>query len=363
MFFPFMSSYTHLFGQQRRRSPWDEYSQVGGGTFGARPWETDSAPDTGGTYDSGTGDFRGFGSAESDRLSRRRALNSGLLAAGVGLLEGAGRGDWSGGLARGAAGFSEAFGAERDRTRREAMELREEQRRRAAEARMDEQERDRNRAADLSHEQGTAELDAWREQQDRGRQQRTRTGKSSEQMVSEINALAAANPKDPKLQVMAKRAAGYALGEDSDLNKLADLHDQMTGQAFRQQDVDFETGAGINRARAEITAGVRPDPAAAERRANEELGISRGHLGIARERAGREKEGLTDLQAYDRLEKKIQSKIDMKIQGFRDRFGREPGTQVMQQWRTEAMNEAMQEMQSGLDQVYRYTEDGRLVRE
>lgn len=355
MFFPYMSSYSYLFGNRpQQRTPWDEIPGAGyGGTFGTKPWDTDTEPDDNAAPDS----FHGFGSG----TGRRRALGSGLMALGTSLLESAPRGDLAGGLARGAAGFTEAVGAERERQRRDEIVEREERRRQAEEARAEEQERDRDRAAELANEQGTAELAAWREQQDRGKQARLTTGKSAEQMVTEINELAARNPNDAKLQVMAKRAAGYALGEDSDLNKLADLHEQMTGQAFRQEDFDWKVGAERSATKADIAVGVRADPAAAERRANEELAISRGHLGIARERSNQEKEGLTDLQAYDRLEKKVKEKIDRRVQMQRDNVGREPTPAQMKEWRDQALKEAMAEMEQRVNQVYHFTRDGRFV--
>lgn len=359
--FPYMSPYMYLFNRYG-------YGMGSQNQYGMQPWDIDSGP---GGRDS---EFRGFGSSagagtgtgtqSTDPVTgRRRPPASSWIALGTSLLEAAPRGDWAGGLARGAAGFSEQFERDKEIQRRNAIEAQEERRRQAAERRAEEQERDRNRSADLSFEQGTAELDAFKEQQSRGRTARERTGKSADQMVAEINSLAAANPSDAKLQIMAKRAAGYALGEDSDLNKLADLHEQMTGQAFRQQDLDFETEAGIGRAKKEIAAGVRSDPAADDRRADAGLAISREHLNLSKERSAQDKEGLTDLQAYDRLEKKVKEKLDRRYKAHMDSYGREPTPAQREQWRKEALVEAMSEMEQRVNQVYNFTRDGRFMQE
>lgn len=379
MMFPNTSTYMHLFRQNGMRVPWDEdpnnplnrmkeqerereRKQLSPGdnddaSFGMRPWE--SGHDTG--TDTGEGGFRGFGSEDEFRSARRRSMGAGLTALGSQLLEAAPRGDYAGGLARGASAFSGAFGEERDRIRQEAREMVEERRHKAGDLRAEEQEMDRNRAADLNYDQGTQELEAFKEQQARGKQARERTGKSAEAMVAEIEALAATRPEDAKLQAMAKRAVGYSLGEESDLNKLADLHEQMTGQTYRQDDFDWKAQADRDAQRKDIEAGVASDPRAAERRANESLAISRSHLGIAQERAGQEKEGLTDLQAYDRLEKKIKEKIESKIAAHKAKFFKHPQPEVEAQMRQAAINEAMAEMQSGINRVYRFTENGQLI--
>lgn len=200
-----------------------------------------------------------------DRDSRHRALGRGLMAAGIGLLEGAGTGDMTGGIARATAGFSQARDASLDRDRSLALQAVEERRRDAAERRMEAaegrataQEDDRDRLADVQFDAATEELHTFRETQDRGRQLRSATGKSADQMVDEINTLAAANPKDQTLQRMAQRAIGYSLGEDSDLNKLAVLHEQMTARLGRDTDADWERGQGLATAEAQARHGYGP---------------------------------------------------------------------------------------------------------
>lgn len=343
----------HLLRQgQKPREPWDEQPGIGGeppyaGTnAGMRTWDT------------------GTGEPDVDSGAKRRATGSGLLALGTSLLEAAPRNDWAGGLARGAAGFAESFGAERDRTHREQMEAREMKRQQTADGRAEEQERDRNRAADLSHEQGTAELAAWRDQQERGKQTRARTGKSAEDMAAEIQSLATQNPDDPKLQAMARRAAGYALGDDSDLNKLAGLHEQMTEQAFRDEDFDWKAKAEIGADKQEIAAGVKVNPVEESRRDNArqdaQLGISRGHLEISRQNADREKkrDGLTTYQAYTQVQKAVESKVkqaaDQKWQTKRQK----PSQAELAEWRRAFTEEALQDMQTTLGKVYDFNSAG-----
>lgn len=357
MLFPNPSTYMYMMDmfRPRRRTPWDEVTPIGGGTFGQRPWDV-------GGQESDAG-FRGFDSGTGRRGFNRPGMGAGLLALGTSLLEAAPRGDWAGGLARGAAGFGEALTAERERRRREEMEAREEERRRAQETRAESQEERAQNAAELSMERGQAEFDAWKDEQERGKQSRLRTGKTAEQQVAEISEIAAKNPNDLKLQVLARRAAGYAAGEDSDLNKLSLIYDDVINQAFKVPDYQQETEMGIGRSRAEIEAGVRTNPAAVERRANEELAISRGHLGIARERAGQEREGLTDLQAYDRLERKIKEKYDRLVEQHWQATRRRPTPEQDRAWKDQAMKEAMEDMQRSMSRVIRYTNTGDFIEE
>lgn len=174
-----------------------------------------------------------------------QARARGLGALGQALLRGSSTGDWGGALAEGFAGFSEARDSTLERNRVMGMQRSEEERQKAAEARAQAQEADRSRIAPVQQQAAEAELENYREKQQQGRELRARTGKSADQMVAEINSLAAANPDDETLQRMAKRAAGYALGEDSDLNSLAKLHDDMTTRAGRDDDAAWKTKTEI----------------------------------------------------------------------------------------------------------------------
>lgn len=359
--FPFMSAYPYLnmMGQLGRRnqtqSPWDDIDTTAtpgfGGPVAQAPWDTPTSTSSSRSTGGGWASKPGFG--------------QGLTALGTSLLESAGRGDFAGGLARGAQGFGDALSQGAEQERRRKIEAQEEERRVAAESRATEQEADRNRAADQSYERGNVELEAWRQEQDRGRQSRERTGKSAEQMAVEIQSLAARDPKNEKLQVMAKRAAGYALGEDSDINKLADLHEKMTDEAFYMQDEERDIAAKIQGKKRMYEAGVEVNPVEESQRDNARadagLAISRGHLAVSRERGQQEKEGLTDLQAYDRLEKKVQEKVSRKIQQKFDAKGPQFGAATpaeLAQWKREATIEAMEEMKQRMNQVYQFNAAG-----
>jgi hypothetical protein len=346
--FPYMSSYLYLLNRNRQRTPGTPWDDVGGGVGGpgsldtgfgtssaTRPWDV-----------GGAGDGRGNGGGGALRPDRRAGLGSALLAFGANTLEGAGRGDWSG-LARGVAAGGEAYAQGQERSQRDAIQAAEERRRQAQDERAAEQERDRNRAADLTYDQGQAEFTAWREQQDRGKALRAQTGKSADQMVAEIHDLAAQNPGDAKLQAMARRASGYALGEDSDLNKLADLHEQMTGQAYRQQDADWETEAKIQGRRRAIEAGVESDPRADDRRADAQLAISRGHLAVAREQSQREGSRITELQRYDRVQRNADTKLRRRVAAYTVAHSDlPPDPATVDQWRQEAVRDAEAEFDS-----------------
>lgn len=360
MFFPYASSYMHLFKRNGMgmQSPFEEYGSDPYQHYGSRPWN-ETVNDSSGPYSNPGPDL------DADRSNRRRTLGAGLSALGVGLLESAGTGDWSTGLARGMSGFSQATAAEKERLRRDRIEEEERQQRQRQEARINEQERDRNESHDIDVRRGNSEFEAWQSDRSREEDRRARVGKSAEQMAAEIQSLAAENPNDPKLQAMAKRAAGYALGDDSDLDKLASLHNDMLTRAYEDEDYDKQTQAGIRRTREEIAAGVVVNPVEAARRAearaNEQLAISRGHLGIDRERANREAERPTPLQTYDRLERRVAEKLEAKVSAYRENRGIEPMPGLVEQWRQEAIREARSEFEESMGTVMEYTATGQLI--
>lgn len=363
-FFPYMSIYQHLLNGSRR-TPWDFIPPgmgMGGmmgdddseSNYGMRPWWRPQSRLDPNTHDAQTGTT---GEGSSSHKSDRSGLYSGLLAFGTGMLS-ADPGDFSGGLARGAAGFTQAAQAEQERLRRDALDAAEERRRQNQDTRAAQQDEDRHRAAELGYEQSKAEYDAWKEEQSRGKEVRLRTGKSAEQMVDEIQRLADDHPDDPKLQSMARRAAGYSLGNDSDLNKLAVLHDQMTEQAYRQSDYEWQTKADIGRRQAEVAAGVAPDVGAAERRANRELDLSAARVKIEQDRSNRE---ATTLQQYDRIERKANEILNARIRAYvsRSKTGSWPSAEVIARWRQEAFDDARNYVGTNLH----YTETGELVPE
>src|ERR1044071_4364387 len=104
MLFPYMSTYAHLLKRNKMSTPFDQVEvNQQPDQPGMKPW-TDAMPEQ-----TSTG-FHGFGAD-----SRKRAIYSGLLGAGLQLLEAAPRGDFGGGLTRGAAAFPEGFASSRER--------------------------------------------------------------------------------------------------------------------------------------------------------------------------------------------------------------------------------------------------------
>lgn len=348
----------HMFRRNGMNSPFDddEYADLYN-NYGMRPM-TESSGDGMGDGSLG-GSFRGYG--DDDRGTRRRTLGAGLSALGVGLLDSAGTGDWTGGLARGMAGFAEATDREKEQARRDRIEREEMERRQQAENRAAEQERDRNESHDIATRRSTSEFDAWQQDRDRDEQRRAQVGKSAQQKATEIESLAAQNPNDAKLQAMAKRVSGYVLGDDSDLDKLDRLYDDVLTRAYQDEDYDRQTKAGIRRTKEEIAAGVAADPKAAERRANEQLAISRGHLDVDRERSQREASRPTPLQVYDRLERRVAEKLEAKVTAYRENRGMEPMPGLVEQWRQEAIREARTEFESSMGTVMEYTATGELI--
>lgn len=371
MMFPFVSPYLHLMRNNGFRTPWDRMQDDVAGfrnrAMGTPSWnvQADDADDASGSRPDGLGNdaFGGFGS----RSERRRALGSGLVSFGANVLASAGSGDLAGGLARGASAFTETFGAERENSRRAQALEREEARR--------DEEAVRARNQDVrAAESHSLNLEADREQLDDAKERRriaadirTRTGKNAAQMAADIRGLAAQFPDNKKLQTMAQRAAGYEVGDEDDVDKLTNLHDQMTNEAFWRQDYDREAGARRENLRADIGAGVATDPAAAERRANEELAISRGHLGVARERSTQDKDDrvkqMSLLQSFDRIQEIADQKIQAKREAHDERTNGRPITPELEaRWRAEALREAQAEFRGLLNSSYQFTADGRLIR-
>lgn len=215
-----------------------------------------------------------------DADARRRARLQGLVGLGSALLESASSGDVAGGIGRGMQAFVAGREGSLDRDRALALARREEERRAAeegrrvaAESRAAAQEIDRNAAADLDMQAGRAKMTAFEEDRARESARRTATGKSATAMVDEINALAAATPDDPTLARMAKRAAGYALGDDSDLGKLDSIYADMLAYSNRDEDAEWKREQGIEQAQAEARYGF--GPIAEGRRAEEGLDLDR----------------------------------------------------------------------------------------
>lgn len=251
-----------------------------------------------------------YAGQDVDPEDGRSARAAGLGALGQSLLAGASSGDYGGAIARGFQGFTEARTGALERTRRADFEEAEEARRQEEARRAAAQEADRDRQADQNFDRGALEMTAYKEAQERGRNLRAATGKSAEQMVAEIQATAASNPDDETLQRMAKRAVGYSLGEDSDLNSLAKLHDDMTQRAGRDADVDWKTQQEIEATKKRVEAGVEEDPLAAGRRAERSIRIQEAYA--ARPPASSSSDRQTNTE-YDDLQREIDKIVDVQV--------------------------------------------------
>lgn len=194
---------------------------------------------------------------ETARLARGR----GLLAFGTSMLGLEAAKDPGAALGRGVAGFSDAMSGTLEEQRQIA-------RQREADQREREQEADRKRQAALTFESGTAELEEFRDKQRRGRELRIATGKSAGDMLREIEEVAGAESPE-----VGQARALAALGEEADLDRLAELHEAATKRARRGEDAAFLTEQEIRDVQAKVRAGVEEDPLAAGRRAERGLAL------------------------------------------------------------------------------------------
>lgn len=345
--FPFISPYLHMMQRNRLsipgmtlpdQTPWDNTDdEEESGAFGQRPWDVDAGNNS-------TGEGAG---------SRRRGLYSGLTALGVNLLDAAPRGDYAGGLARGAAAFSEAYGGSMDRDRQLARERREEERQAAADARAERQEGRSVESHTLGMETGRAQLDDVQERRRIAQETRARSGKGAEQMAADIRGLAAAHPDNKKLQTMAQRAAGYAVGDEDDVDKLTTLHGQMTDEAFWQSDTDRAADAKINLQTRERDLGLANDPRRDDARADRQLGLEERRLNLYEAQGGpdggtRGPKAPTPAQRTDDILAEARRILSEKKKAAESRGDIIlPGTE--QKWRAEAMAEATRT----IDELYR----------
>lgn len=202
-----------------------------------------------------------WGGEEIPDDTARLARGRGLLAFGTSLLGLEAAKDPGAALGRGVSGFTDAMSGTLEEQRQIA-------RQREADEREREQEKDRQRQADLTFESGAAELEEFRDKQRRGREIRVLTGKSAGDMVREIEEVSGAESPEAG---QARALAG--LGEEADLNRLAELHDAATKRSRRGEDAAFQTEQEIRDAQAKVRAGVVEDPLAAGRRAERGLAL------------------------------------------------------------------------------------------
>lgn len=354
MLFPYMGAYSYLMGLHNRTP--DDPGADTGGAYGMRPWDLDQPDRSTGFHGTGTPSFT------PDPAVKRQALGAGLTAFGGSLLEAAGRGDWAGGLGRGAQAFSQAYGGTMDQERQHAAQEAQLKREQAADEREAQAAEDRHLAAQQGYDQSGTKFGAWTQEQKDAAEARTAKAAAAQHMVVNIQGLAAKSPNDAKLQAMAERAAAYDLNDDSDLDKLGTLHEQMTGQAFHGQDEKQKLDEEITRLHEEIRAGVRSDPKVEERQRGRQLDISAGHLALSKEAAQDRGRGVYNIppgQIYRSIEKKAQTKLQEKIKA-RSSFRPPTPAERTEMW-NQALQEAISETQSQSRAALKYTRDGRLV--
>jgi hypothetical protein len=186
---------------------------------------------------------------------------------GLGIASGAATNDYAGGLARGIAGFTNTVQGERQAKVAEAAQNRKDER----QAQLDELER-RSKEATIAHTgQETEGLKAtqmhdattWQNQE----QKRGNTPGAAAGMVAAIEQSAGHDSQE------AQQARALAsLGEDVDLSRLAELHDRIIARSHLGEDAGAKLQGEIPGLKAQISAGVREDPAAAAARARQQLG-------------------------------------------------------------------------------------------
>lgn len=366
--FPYMSGYMYMLGLNKSpgvtmRSPWDQTPEPEpGNDYATQPW---NLPDS-----TSSTVFHGTGSGSPitiDPNARRHALGAGLTAFGAAMLKhAADRGGLAAGLGEGAEGFSQAFGGEMDKARAEAVQNWQIQHQQAADERAADEARDRHRASDQEYTINNAKLTSAQQKAKDDAESAAATSAAARKMVSNIKAVAQANPADPKLQAMASEVDAFDLGDSSDLNKLAVLHQQLLGQAFHSQDTKQEIDDKVALGTAEKGAGLRPDYPAQQKLEQQRVAIAQGHLNVARDRAsvGRGVTNIPPSKIYASIQKKVDAKIKAQESAYRSTLvghTRPPTPAMREQWRQQALQEATAEVQSQAQTALRFTKDGRFI--
>lgn len=368
--FPYLSGYMYMLGLNKTpdmsmRSPWDRTPELGdmGDNYATQPW--DLADSTSSTV------FHGTGSGSPitiDPDARRHALGAGLTAFGAAMLKHAAeRGGLAAGLGEGAQGFSQAFGGEMDKARQEAVQNLQIRHQQTADDRAADEARDRHRASDQDYTINEAKLASVKQKAADDAQSAVATTAAARKMVSNIKAVAQANPADPKLQAMASEIDAFDLGDSSDLNKLAALHQQLLGQAFHAQDSQQQTNDLIAGKKAEIQAGVVSDPRTQQQMEQHRVDIAQGQLNVSRDRAaqaasvGRGVANIPPGKIYASIQRKVDTKMHAAELAYRNKSMRPPTPALKEQWRKQALAEATAEVQSQAQTALRFTKDGRFI--
>lgn len=253
----------------RRRKLYPGGPPVGGSTGSSFfPSAPAAAPNSSPPKDRPEGDDSEDGAAGTPGAPlSRSARGLAIMNLGLGIASGAGTNDYAGGLARGIAGFTNTVQSERQAAVAEAAQRRKDER----QAKLDELEA-RSKEATIGHV--TAEthsledtrahnLTSWQHEE----QKRGNTPGTAAAMVANIETAAG---KDSQEAAQARALA--SLGEDVDLNRLAELHDRIIARSHLGEDAGAKLQGEIPGLKAQITAGVREDPAEAARTRKISLG-------------------------------------------------------------------------------------------
>jgi hypothetical protein len=373
MGYPFLSAYPYLMR-----------ASGGGGSFS---WDGSEDPSSAGTGSSlppiggsaftdvstdpgsgfhGTGPGFGptgvSGSPGVDPGVRHRALAAGISALGASLLESSGKNDWAGGLGRGITGFSEAYGGTLDAAQKHDMAVAEMRRKAALDERESRAAADTHVSSVLHNKIDSGKYD--QSVQDAADAEKSAQAKSAaaKVMVANIQTLSQRSPGDAKLQAIAQRAAAFDLGDAADLNKLADLHEQMTGQAFHAQDAAQKTDDTVAGRRAEIDAGVLADPRADLAVRKQQVGIAQGHLDVSRQRAaqaasggGHGAGGVTTAAMERQIQTRAAKKYDQMVRAKMATSFRPLLPADKAKFQQQALAEATQEVQGAANTVLKFS--------
>lgn len=219
---------------------------------------------------------KSYGGQPVDEQTAHAARGAGLLALGERLFAASSRGGQIGDILQGlASGAREGLSA-RDEVLGRNRDLQRQQHADERQAALDErqtrafEEESKIRSETFAHNKGE-----W-ESED---QKKARTSVAAAQMVSVIEK--AAGPTSPEAE---RARALAALGEDTDLSRLATLHDEIIDRQRLPEDARLKSRLQIEAEQAAIAAGVAADPRAAEARANRQLDMEGARLGLERQR-------------------------------------------------------------------------------
>lgn len=219
---------------------------------------------------------KSYGGQPVDERTAHAARGAGLLALGERLFAASNHGGQIGDILQGlASGAREGLSA-RDEVLGHNRDLLRQQHADERQAALDERqarsfdEESKIRSATFAHNKSEWES---------ADQRKARTSAAATQMVSVIEK--AAGPTSPEAE---RARALAALGEDTDLSRLATLHDEIIDRQRVPEDARLKSRLQIEAEQAAIAAGVAADPRAAEARANRQLAMEAERLALERQR-------------------------------------------------------------------------------